>query len=95
MRYENLLKSRVSEICVKRIFDNKGVGAIENQFMAFSYYITRLWILSIYSTGHECYKQFVMKTKIIFVKTNLQERFGCIGGLFGYNANIHTWRAWA
>ena len=40
--------------------------------------------------GNECYKQFVMKTKIIFVKTNLLKRVGCLGGLFGYNANIHT-----
>ena len=94
MRNGNLLKSRVSEICVKRICVNQGVGALENQFMAFSYYIHN-WTLkskhiSYLQAMNVTYKQFVMKTKIIFVKTNLLKRVGCLGGLFGYNANFHT-----
>ena len=77
----------------KKICVNQGIGALENQFMSFSYHITGFWILLAFN---ECYKQFVMKTKIIFVKTNLLKKVGCLGGLFGYNANFHTWRAsWA
>ena len=42
MRNGNLLKSHGSEIRVKQIRVNQEVGALENQFMAFSYYRTEL-----------------------------------------------------
>ena len=35
MRNGNLLKSRVSEICVNQIFDNQGVGVVSTAFIFF------------------------------------------------------------